>query len=252
MIYISFGLKKSGSTLTANLTREVLDKAGHPHVAFTALERGETSHKALIGSQGESTNNIKRWTKDVVDTIEQKVPADRIVMLRTHVAPTHNISTLMRDGRAKGHCAIRDLRDVVLSRMDVTVRQEAAGRLTSLDIRFGDVESTFDALERNLISLYRWLDTANTITLDYERTAFAPSETISTICSQLDLKLDEAEYAPIFAKAAGLRSNKMNVGKSQRHASEMKASDQELVLTRFRQYYDRFYPNANVSVQEPA
>lgn len=252
MIYISFGLKKSGSTLTANLTRGILERTGHPHVAFSAAERGETAHKALIGSQGEATNNVKRWTKDVVDYLDQKAPGSRIVMLRTHVGPSPEIAALFQDGRAKAHCAIRDLRDVVLSRMDVAARQEALGRPRSLDIRAGDVQSAFDALAKNLTSLYRWLDTTNAITLDYERTAFDPSGTIETICSQLELDLDQADHGPIFAKAAGLKSNKMNVGRPRRHVGEMSAPDQELVLRRFREYYDRFYPGADVSVEGSA
>ncbi|PWR22839.1 hypothetical protein [Zavarzinia aquatilis] len=251
MIYVSFGLEKAGSTLTANLTRLILERCGHPHMPLSSRDRGDVKGSETR-SRGEQTNNIKDWSPEVVSAVDRLIPADRIVMLRTHSGPGEAILRLIGEGRGICHVALRDLRDVALSMMDVVARKEKLGRPNLTGIVLGEIESTFAAMRGNLDSAYRWGETPGVLFLDYENTAFRPEITIDAICRQLGLDLPRAEYDAIFTEAAANPNGKLNVGVSRRHRREMSARDQAAVLAEFADYYARFYPDAAVTVDAGA
>lgn len=250
MIYVSFGLEKSGSTLTANLTRHLLEHAGHPHMPLSARDRGMPANGDKAGRHGEVTNNVKYWTPGVVEAMARLIPDERIVMLRTHAGPGAEILKLIDEGRGLCHVALRDPRDIILSMFDVIARKERLGRPNHTGIRLGDVTSAFEPLRVNLESAYQWGKARGAIFLDYENTAFAADVTIAAICEQLGLTLPREKYAAIFAEAAANPNGKLNVGVSMRHRREMSTRDQEAVMAHFADFYARFYPKAAVEVDD--
>ncbi|MCW0182927.1 MAG: hypothetical protein OJI70_14230 [Zavarzinia sp.] len=250
MIYVSFGLEKAGSTLTANLTRHLLETAGHPHMPLSAQDRGDIKSNGNYGRHGELTNNVNDWTPDVVAAMDRLIPDGRIVLLRTHAGPGAEILKLINEGRGLCHVALRDPRDIILSMLDVISRKEKLGRPNRTGIRLGDVTSAFESLQVNLESAYQWGTARGVIFLDYENTAFNADITIAAICEQLGLALPREKYATVFAEAAANPNGKLNVGVSMRHRREMSARDQEAVLAHFADFYARFYPKATVVIED--
>ncbi len=250
MIYVSFGLEKGGSTLTALLTKAILERAGHSHISFSAEARQDIKSDGSFARHGGQINNVNAWPEEVVNTLDRGVPADRIVMFRTHAAPSDAIRRAIESGRASCHVAIRDLRDIALSMLDTISRKEILGRLNRTGITLGDVTSTFDGMQINLDSMYQWLDMPGAIHLDYEQTAFNPTISIARICRHLGIEVSMGLHDEIFAEAAANPSGKRNVAMSKRHVREMSPEDQALVLERFADFYRRFYPHAGTAVLE--
>lgn len=246
MLYVSFGLEKAGSTLTANLTRLILEHCGHPHIAFTPEERADRRSDGSIRVQGGQVNNMNHWLPEVVQPIEWRVPPEHIVMLRTHAPPDASITALINDGRGLCHVAVRDLRDIALSLLDVVTLRARVGKPNRTAIRPGDVRSTFEALAVNLVALDQWSAMPGAISLDYENTAFNPAVSIAAICRHLGLDLPTEAYDGIFQQAAANPSGKKNVASSNRHRQEMSADDQAAVLAHFHDFYARYYPDAKV------
>ena len=250
MLYISFGLEKGGSTLTANLTKRILEAAGHPHIEFSATDRGQVSADGIAKGRGGSINNVKGWLPEIVQTLDQGVPSDRIVLFRTHREPSPEILSVIREGRARCHVALRDPRDIILSLFDTVARKLDRGRGNAAEIEIGNVSSTFQVVGRNIERALEWAEAPGAIILDYENTAFDPTVTISAICTQLGLVISHEQHARLFAEAASRKNGKFNVGRSRRHRLEMKAEDQQAVLDHFTSFYARFYPSARVDVDE--
>lgn len=253
VIYVSFGLEKAGSTMTANMTRHLLETLGHPHLPLSALDRHE--YKKSDGSlarHGELTNNVNDWLPSVVEAMERLIPKERIVMLRTHAGPAPPIVDLLNDGRGICHVGIRDPRDIALSLLDVVARTEKLKRTNRSEIRAGDVASTFPAIRKNIESAYAWSDTRDAIVLEYEDTAFRPAISIEAICRQLGLEVPRDALDKVVADTFANRNAKLNVGQPRRHRREMAAADQAAILAAFRDFYDRFYPGADVAVDAGA
>ena len=53
MIYVCYGAKKSGSTLTYKLTQALLTSAGHPHIPLSA----DAVTVMISSGHGETTNH---------------------------------------------------------------------------------------------------------------------------------------------------------------------------------------------------
>jgi hypothetical protein len=248
LIYVSFGHEKGGSTLTALLTKALLERAGHPHMPFSAEARNDIRANGTFNRHGELINNVNEWSQEVVETLVREVPADRIVMFRTHAAPSEAVQCAAESGVATCQVAIRDLRDVALSWLDTTAVKLKKGRTDLRGMELGEVASTFPVMRENVESTYRWLDMPGAIVLEYEETAFRPEVSIRKICRQLGIDFPEREYDELFAKAASNPSGKRNVAIPRRHVREMTAEDQALILQHFADFYRLFYPRAAVAV----
>lgn len=253
MLYVSFGLEKAGSTLTYSLTRKTLEQAGHPHIALSAADRHDfpknnpEEHRPDSG-RGEYSNNVNVWHPDVVHAAERATPANRILTLRTHDGPDRSIAEAVEEGRALVHVAIRDLRDIALSLIDVVARKQILGWPDPSGISIGEIRSTFPAIEFNLAFLDQWSSMPGTLVLHYEDTAFAPERSISAICSHLNLEVPPSSFEVIFSQAVANPANKRNVAESKRHTREMNAEDQAMVLAHFAPFYEKFMPGAAVEV----
>lgn len=249
MLYVSFGLEKAGSSLTANLTRHLLESAGHPHLALSAQDRMEIKNNGKFGRHGGLTNNVNNWAAVVVENALRLVPEDRIVMLRTHARPGPEIMAAIAEGRAKCHIALRDLRDIALSINDVLKRRKALNKPEKPGLAIGDFASLFPILRKDVESAYRWAEAQDAIILEYENTAFDPSVSIDAICEHLGLSVPACRHEAIFADAVANPNGKLNVGTSKRHRREMAAEDQAAILEHFADFYARFYPDARVDVE---
>jgi hypothetical protein len=77
MMYVSFGFEKGGSTLTALLTKEIIERARHPHMPFSGEARQDIKSDASFARHGAQINNVNAWPEEVVNALDGGVPADR-------------------------------------------------------------------------------------------------------------------------------------------------------------------------------
>lgn len=246
MIYVCYGSKKSGSTLAYNLTRILLEAAGHEHISLPPEFLGEQRKQAGYA------NNIRFWTPELVAAAEVFVPAGRIVPFRTHVGPTTSIADCLAQGRGRLQVTIRDPRDLALSFMDVAERQSLIGfeRWDNFLIDRGSFDVVVHKVAQNIGFMTAWADLADAMILKYEETAFTPHVTIRRICEQLQLDLPEEAFDGYFRTASENPNVKRNVAQPARHRREMPAEQQEEILSRFAPFYARFFPDARVDVEE--
>ena len=238
MLYVCYGAKKSGSTLTYSLTRALLEKAGHPHIPLSPEDRRDYRRS------GDASNTVRDWSDKVVAAALQKIPAHHIVSFRTHTGPSKAIAEAVRSGSAKVQISVRDPRDLALSMWDVLKRHRSMGRERpgrSLD----SLPDILNHVERNVRSTLAWAQLGTPLVLNYEQTAFDPEASLAAICQDLGLTLAPDAFRQIFDEVTSTRNAQQNrnVARPQRHADEMSQEDQEKFLSRFRDYYVRFLPH---------
>ncbi|MBM7853042.1 hypothetical protein JOD31_003293 [Methylopila capsulata] len=197
-------------------------------------------------------NVVGALRPEILVAAEIFVPRDRIVALRTHASPTRYLLPLLMEGRAQAQVTIRDPRDLALSLLDVAEKQNALGlsRRDDLIAQRGAVSATLERLSVNVGMMSAWADMPGALVLDYEQTAFDPRLSIASICRQLGIAVPEEQFDAVFAQAATDPRGKKNVAAPRRHRREMAPEDQRLVLDRFPEFYERFYPGADVDVDD--
>lgn len=124
MIVISFGVRKSGSTLAFEMAKAVLELVGHPQ---DLLPGG-------LVDPGHDINVVGTWTDERLARLIDETDGTRIVV-RTHGHPrrlsTDSVREHLRAGRLKIHVVFRDPRDGVLSLLDEARKNpDKAGPLT--------------------------------------------------------------------------------------------------------------------------
>jgi hypothetical protein len=243
MLYINYGVPKSGSTLTFELARNLLERAGHPQFALSAEVRQDR------GGRTNYANAVRDWTPEVIASVEAAAPRDTIFLVRTHRNASPEVADLIVRGGARHMVCIRDPRDIALSMLDVVSRLEDQGRRHE-NIRPGDLTTTLAGLKVNLDFSLGWADIPGALILDYEQTAFAYQTTLDAICSQLGLGDLRHLYEEVFDAASARMEGKKNAARPHRHRREMSAQQQQVFLDHFADYYARFYPTASVEVQE--
>jgi hypothetical protein len=242
MLYINYGVPKSGSTLTFELTWKLLELAGHKQFNLSAEARNDKTGREHY------TNSVREWTPEVVAALEQASPPDSILLVRTHNSVSPPVAGLIERGLAKHMVGLRDPRDIALSMLDVVTRLDEKGR-SHHRIRQGELESTLHTIDANVAQSTAWADLPGALMLDYEQTAFSHERTLDAICRQLGLPPSQHLYPQIFDNATDRLEPKKNVARPYRHRREMSASDQQMFLDRYADYYARFFPQATVAVE---
>ncbi|GBD47586.1 hypothetical protein [Methylopila sp. Yamaguchi] len=242
MLYISYGAKKSGSTFTYLMTRDLCRAAGYSDPLIPAAARGN--------ERRSDVNTVRDWSPEIVARLDGFVPRETIATLRTHVPATPAIAGLIARGRARHHVGIRDLRDIALSLTDVMARLSARGIDRGRSIRIGDISSTFVELTRNATAMTSWAEIPGALIVPYEEIAFNTHSWLAAICAHMQISVDPEGFEAIMAAARGSPNVKMNVAQPNRHRREMSAADQEAILAAFPDFYARFFPGASVEVEE--
>jgi hypothetical protein len=243
VLYINYGVPKSGSTLTFEMTLKLLELAGHRQFALPAEIRNDKTGRTHY------TNTVRDWTDEVIAALEGAAPNDSILLVRTHHLPTEAAARLVARDGARLMVGIRDPRDIALSMLDVVTRLGEKGRAHTV-IQPGALESTFSGLDVHAGYCATWAGMQGALILDYEQTAFSHAVTLDAISAQLGLGDNSEHYPAAFAAATERMEPKKYVARPHRHRREMSASDQQMFLDRYASFYERFYPDAKVVVED--
>jgi hypothetical protein len=235
LIYISYGMRKSGSTLAFELTRALLERSGFKQKRLP---------QAVVPGDA-SINFVHRLSEAQLEAIEREARAlGSPIVLKTHVGPTRAAEAWLRAGRIQGHCVFRDPREIALSMLDHGRRARASG-----DRAFADIETLDDALmgiRRHVSRFVRWAQLPGIIPLYYDDVAFASQDVVRRLCAQTGLSGNPTK---VERRAKSWRPTQYNKGVPGR-AKEMSPEDSARVLEEFRDFYAEFIDN-RPAPQEP-
>ena len=228
LVFFSFGMTKSGSTLGFELARSALILAGfeQPRLSLKAVE----NRKKL--------NFCDHIDAARADAITQEVKEiGHMIAIKTHTRPDPDVIAMLHTGEAMGHAIYRDPRDIALSMLDHGKVSRA--RDVPEFSEFHTLEDTFDEIKHQTNSLLAWLSLPHVRPIYYEDLGFATKETAQNILGQLGLDVDPEQVCEM----ALTRPNQRNKAKSQRYKSEMSASDSAAFERVFAPMYDRLIDN---------
>ena len=203
LLYVSFGMGKSGSTLAFNLVREMLAAAGR---AQPQLRSPGTSDGNFVAAL---TWEVLGWVR------EEAEAAGGTVALKTHRRPFLSVRRAIDADWLTGHAVCRDPRDIALSMVDATRKGLGWGRYGGTG--FAEPEDTLPVIRNHVKRFEAWAALPGIVAVHYEMLAF-DTETVATrIAAQLGLEVD----IPRAVAAAKRHANQFNIGRSRRWETGM-------------------------------
>jgi len=227
LIYLSYGMTKSGSTLAYQLARTAMVAAGmdQPLLNIPALRK--TKHINFI-------EQLEPWRLEAV--MDQARALGHAIVLKTHSRPDQPIMReLLESGLAIGHACLRDPRDMALSMLDHGARSRKAGKGEFSE--FHSVDAALTNIRQQTETLRQWLCLPNILPLAYEELAFDTVSATRKILKQLNIQINPAHIAEIVLDAG--QTNK-NLGKPSRHAQQMAAQTSAEIADEFAPLINQF------------
>lgn len=216
MFYVSFGMKKSGSTLAFELTRALLEKHGLPQRRIVH-PRMPAVHKVNF----IDINNMLALTKAEFESLEKLAGSTGVTVIKTHAPPSELMCELAKSGRIIGHANFRDPRDNILSLLDAGVR----ARKDPQNPPFAKISNWDDAekaCDRGIESLERWLQLPGFMVTNYSMVAFRSEEFLRRVSEQLSLPLlSESDYQRLVSRVKNQAFTQFNQGLDKRHRDEL-------------------------------
>jgi hypothetical protein len=217
MIIISFGVRKSGSTLAFQMARAVLELGGHPQVPLP---------DDLV-KLGKPFNAIDRWNDDRLDRLVDAAQGTRLA-IKTHGAPdqlsTGRLCDHLDAGEVRIHVVFRDPRDTVLSMLD-------EARAKPLKDKPRTVEEAISRLRAKLGKLRRW-GAFSSLKLLYGDFAFDPAFGPELIGRDLGVAADPQAVWSIVNRS----KTRKRVARPERYRAEMSEEDAARVAAAFPEY----------------
>ncbi len=225
LIYFSYGMTKSGSTLSFELARSALELSGQPQprLSTNAVE----DRKKL--------NFCAHIDAPRADAIRAETAAlGHTVAIKTHTRPDPEVVKMLENNEAFAHATYRDPRDIALSMLDHGARSRAKKALSFAEYEvLGD---TIEDIKHQTNSLLAWLSLPNVKPLYYEDVAFNMAPTAAKIAQDLGLSVDVSDT---IKTATENRFTQRNKAVSTRHTSEMTPHDSARFEDIFAPMYDR-------------
>lgn len=223
LIYFSYGMTKSGSTLAFELARSALVLAGfdQPRLSLNAvLNRKKLNFCAHIDEK-------------VAAALTSEARAiGHTIAIKTHTRADPSVVRLLQDGQATAHAVYRDPREIALSMLDHGAKSRANGRPGFVE--FVTLADTIDNIRHQINSLKSWLSLPNVRPLYYDDVAFDMDATTALILSEMNLDQDPEAVMRMATKE---RFTQRNKARRARYLDEMSEADS----ARFKQIFAGFY-----------
>lgn len=223
LIYISYGMAKSGSTLAFQLVNAILEEAG---VAQEGLDYGPTADGRFIGVI--RPQELKRLAAIAAD--RDATP----IAVKTHSGLWNCVTRGLDEGWVIGHAVCRDPRDIALSMMDASREQRAWGKRDGQPLRH--VEDALDYVRAHAEKFEKWASHPGVLHLPYEPLAFDTETTAAAIAAQLGVEVDLRRCVKV-AKASFTQLNK---GRSRRYETELSAEVSRRIADEFAGFIERW------------
>ncbi len=234
MIYICYGMKKSGSTLAYELTRAMLEALGHPN---KRLSNQVIAAKHTVNFL--SNNEIKAFDQHALDMLKKEIPDSQVIAIKTHGGPTSFLRELAAQGQLIGQANFRDPRDNIPSLLDAGERARRRGRMAFKNIN--NWEAALEAYEKNLRLFEQWADIPGVTITEYEEVAFSSRAFLDRVAAQLGCNnLDAITCEKILEDVRGNRFTQYNRGVTKRHRNDLSVNQVLFLTQRFSQQIDAY------------
>ena len=226
LLYFSYGMTKTGSTLAFQLVRSALDLCGFPQdrvpldVVNPVLTRNFVNHIS------------ERQLNELKDEARKR---GYPIALKTHMRPSAGVVKMIQCGEAIAHACYRDPRDMILSMLDHARISRANGATEFAELT--NIEQVLVNIRSQHNSLTAWLRLPGVIPLYFEDIAFETARTAKRVLQQLNLKIDAEVLAEVVKTQRFTQKNK---GARIRHPNEMAVEDSDRIATEFSPLIDHF------------
>lgn len=223
LIYFSYGMTKSGSTLAYELARSALVLSGleQPRLSLAAV----TDRKKI--------NFVAHVDEPQAAAIRNEIATvGHTVAIKTHTRPDPPIVEMLQAGEAFAHAIYRDPRDMALSMLDHGERARLAGKPAFSEYR--RVEDVIENIAHQTNTLRAWLSLPGVIPLFYDDFAFDIDRTTAKIMTEIGVS---APVDDVIRMATVDRFTQLNKGVANRHLEEMDPADS----SHFRAVFEPFY-----------
>ena len=229
LLYFSYGMTKTGSTLAFELVRSALDLCGYPQ---DRLDLDVIAADANV-------NFVNHISETQLQTLWDEVEKRGYpIVLKTHTRPKPHIVKMIRAGKAIAHAGYRDPRDMLLSLLDHGKRAREAGKKS-----FSNLHTTAEALEnirQQHNTLTAWLRLPATMPLYFEDIAFDMEATTQKLIDRLGLKIDPSIVVDVVLSQRFTQKNK---GLRLRYPDEMSPDLSAEIKAEFAPLFERFITN---------
>jgi len=209
MLILCYGMAKSGSTLTFELVKGMLESTGHTQIR---LPDG-------VVNAGHIVNFAEPIDRERVDALIDAV-GQRWIAVKTHAGfrPLFfpRLEELQLDGKLRIIASYRDPRDLCLSLLDAGEQARKRGEQTFSPITGMDV--AINHADDHIEKFRRWASVRGTLRLDYETVAFSPDIAIDEIERHLGIACDRDAAKRHAFEGAFTQQNKM---KSRRFETDL-------------------------------
>ncbi len=224
LLYISYGMAKSGSTLGFALVSAVLEEAGIPQADLDLRDES-------ISDQARFVEVIRPAELKALRGIAEMRAAAPIA-IKTHCGLWDCVAKGLDEGWIMGHAICRDPRDIALSMMDASRDNRAWGRRDGQPLRH--IEDALDYVRAHAEKFQKWAAHPAILPLSYEPLAFDTETAAARIAEQLGLEVD----AKRVAKIARAGDTNLNKGLFRRHERELSAAVNDRVQREFAAFID--------------
>ncbi|MCF6272980.1 MAG: hypothetical protein L3J37_07280 [Rhodobacteraceae bacterium] len=226
LLYFSYGMTKTGSTLAFQLVRSALDLCGYPQDRLELDVVDRTLRRNFV-------NHISDRQLEELKQAARKCGYP--IVLKTHMRPDPGVVKMIQSGEAIAHAGYRDPRDMILSMLDHATRSRASGEsnfaeLTSIPQVLANIRHQFNTLTA-------WLRLPGTLPIYFEDAAFETEVTAQRILNRLKLSFDPAILADIVLND---RFTQKNTGKRLRYPREMDQTTAAEIGIEFAPFIERF------------
>jgi len=200
VIYISYGLPRSGSTFAANIAEQTLNLAS-------------VKSNTEIGSISEILSNISSRFVATTEELEQIIAGaqqEKLYFVKCHCAPSSIIRKAFEEQRAAGHATYRHPGDMVVSLMDAYTQrpqQFPAGKT------FEQAVASYQSAFRNF---EMWRQLPHIIPVSFESFTTDSHEFAYRIGKQIGVTLSDEDLTAVIGNA-NTQFHQFNVGQSGRH-----------------------------------
>ncbi len=211
LVYFSYGMTKSASTLAYRLVWLALEEAGYPQPKLPAS----------IVEEMHTVNFIGHLTQDQIDELwniaEQR---NYPVVVKTHSSPDPGMKELLKDGRAIGSAIYRDPRDIALSMLDHGAKARRKGQWAFKE--YVELNDTLPSIRGQITCLEKWLRLPGMMPIRYQDVAQDRLNTTRRLLEQIGLT---ADAEAIVEKTRDNKYMQFNKGIHQRFRKEMAPED---------------------------
>ena len=229
LLYISYGMAKSGSTLAYQILRNVLENASAPQPPIPL--------PSVITSGGLNFVEVLR----PAELQELRFHAERApglpIAIKTHCGMWNCVRDGLDEGWIIGHAVCRDPRDVALSMMDDSRENRAWGKRDGEPLRH--IEDAMEGVRFNAEKFEKWAAHPAILALDYARIGFDTEAVAQQIANQLGVDVDIARCA----KAALKVGTNLNKGARRRYDQELSPAVSERIATEFANFISAYCDN---------